>query len=79
MKLVLFDLGQTLEDHDVLLPGALQALEDISALRDRDGTPVLLGARVGLRRARPTVLRHHRKPRHPFVFRAGKRAGNAVR
>jgi hypothetical protein len=42
MKLVLFDLGQTLEDHDVLLPGALQALEDLSALRDRDGTPVLL-------------------------------------
>ena len=54
MKLVLFDLGQTLEDHDVLLPGALQALEDISALRDGDGEPVLLGARVGLRRARPT-------------------------
>jgi Peptidase family M28 len=42
MKLVLFDLGQTLESHDVLLPGALQALEDISALRDGDGNAVLL-------------------------------------
>src|SRR3954451_15933439 len=42
MKIVLFDLGQTLENHDALLPGALQALEDISALRDRDGKPVLL-------------------------------------
>src|SRR6478752_1712706 len=42
MKLVLFDLGQTLEDHDVLLPGALHALEDISALRDGDGKSVLL-------------------------------------
>lgn len=42
MKMVLFDLGQTLEDGDVLLPGARQALEDISALRDGDDEPVLL-------------------------------------
>ena len=43
MKLVLFDLGQTLESDDVLLPGALHALEDILALRDGDGNGVLLG------------------------------------
>lgn len=42
MKLVLFDLGSTLEDRDVLLPGALQLLQDISALCDDDGDPVLL-------------------------------------
>ena len=42
MRMVLFDLGQTLEDHDVLLPGALQALEDMSTWRDADGNPVLL-------------------------------------
>ncbi len=42
MKLVLFDLGQTLENRDVLLPGALQALQDISTLRDGDGDAVLL-------------------------------------
>ncbi|QRY54419.1 M20/M25/M40 family metallo-hydrolase [Mycolicibacterium septicum] len=43
MKLVLFDLGQTLEDGDVLLPGAFEALTDIAELRDGDGNPVLLG------------------------------------
>ncbi|WP_222262859.1 M20/M25/M40 family metallo-hydrolase [Modestobacter marinus] len=37
MKLVLFDLGKTLEDGDVLLPGARETLEAIHALRDRDG------------------------------------------
>jgi len=42
MRMVLFDLGQTLEDHDVPLPGALQALEDMSTWRDADGNPVLL-------------------------------------
>lgn len=42
MKLVLFDLGSTLEDRNVLLPGALQLLQDISALCDDDGDPVLL-------------------------------------
>ena len=42
MKLVLFDLGRTLEDHDVLLPGALRVLQDISALCDDNGDPVLL-------------------------------------
>ena len=42
MKMVLFDLGETLEDRDVLLPGALKALQEIPALRDGDGKPVLL-------------------------------------
>jgi FMN phosphatase YigB (HAD superfamily) len=42
MKLILFDLGKTLEDGDVLLPGARSALEQISAL-DRDGSAVHLG------------------------------------
>jgi Peptidase family M28 len=42
MKMVLFDLGETLESQGALLPGALQALEDISAMRDCDRKPVLL-------------------------------------
>jgi FMN phosphatase YigB (HAD superfamily) len=46
MKMVLFDLGQTLEDvvdsEDVLLPGAREALEAIRAMRDSNGeAPVL--------------------------------------
>ncbi|WP_138733367.1 M20/M25/M40 family metallo-hydrolase [Modestobacter excelsi] len=43
MKLVLFDLGQTLEDGDVLLPGALETLEAIDALRDGDRPAARLG------------------------------------
>jgi FMN phosphatase YigB (HAD superfamily) len=46
MKMVLFDLGQTLEDvvdrEDVLLPGARETLEAIRAMRDSNGeVPVL--------------------------------------
>ena len=43
MKIVLFDLGQTLEHNDVLLPGAVQTLEAIGNLRDMDGQPVAMG------------------------------------
>lgn len=43
MKLVLFDLGQTLEDGDGLVPGALTTLQRIAALRDDRGAPVQLG------------------------------------
>jgi FMN phosphatase YigB (HAD superfamily) len=46
MKMVLFDLGETLEDvvdgEDILLPGARQTLEAIRAMRDSNGeAPVL--------------------------------------
>src|SRR5829696_7416238 len=44
MKIVLFDLGNTLEDVEQggLLPGALETLEAIQAMRDADGNaPVL--------------------------------------
>jgi beta-phosphoglucomutase-like phosphatase (HAD superfamily) len=41
-KIVLFDLGDTLETGDELLPGALEMLEALSALRDSSGeTPAL--------------------------------------
>jgi hypothetical protein len=43
VRLVLFDLGQTLEDGDVLLPGARETLEAIQALRDGNGPAALLG------------------------------------
>ena len=43
MKIVLFDLGRTLEHNDVLLPGAVQTLEAIGNLRDMDGQPVAMG------------------------------------
>ena len=42
MKLVLFDLGDTLEHQDVLLPGAMEALQTVSNLKDSAGQPVLL-------------------------------------
>lgn len=43
MKMALFDLGDTLEREDVLLPGARQVLDDIAQLRDDSGDPVILG------------------------------------
>jgi FMN phosphatase YigB (HAD superfamily) len=44
MKIVLFDLGNTLEDQNQggLLPGAIQTLEAIQAMRGSDGqSPIL--------------------------------------
>jgi Peptidase family M28 len=43
MRLVLFDLGNTLEANDVLLPGAVETLAAIAAMADADGEAVLLG------------------------------------
>jgi hypothetical protein len=43
VRLILFDLGRTLEDGDVLLPGALETLEAITALRAGDRPGALLG------------------------------------
>jgi FMN phosphatase YigB (HAD superfamily) len=42
MKVVLFDLGKTLEDGDVLLPGARETLQAIQAMRDSDGEAAVL-------------------------------------
>jgi hypothetical protein len=42
MKVVLFDLGKTLEDGDVLLPGAREILQAIQAMRDFNGEAVVL-------------------------------------
>jgi FMN phosphatase YigB (HAD superfamily) len=42
MKVVLFDLGKTLEDQDVLLPGARETLQTIQAMRDPSGETVAL-------------------------------------
>lgn len=41
--MVLFDLGKTLEDGNVLLPGAVETLEGVAALRIGDRPAVLLG------------------------------------
>ncbi len=43
MKIVLFDLGKTLELNDVLLPGAKDALRAIQQLKDSSGRPPQLG------------------------------------
>ena len=40
--MVLFDLGKTLEDQDVLLPGARQTLQAIQEMRDHSGEAVAL-------------------------------------
>jgi len=45
VKLVLFDLGNTLEENDVPLPGAREMLEATAALRDQSGQPAV---RLGL-------------------------------
>lgn len=42
MKMVLFDLGNTLESQDVLLPGARETLQAIEAMRDHDGNAIAL-------------------------------------
>ncbi|MCI0563973.1 MAG: hypothetical protein MN733_36320, partial [Nitrososphaera sp.] len=42
MRIVFFDLGQTLEDQGTLLPGARETLSAIKAMRDPNGeAPVL--------------------------------------
>jgi FMN phosphatase YigB (HAD superfamily) len=42
MKVVLFDLGKTLEDQDVLLPGARETLQAIQEMQDHSGEAVAL-------------------------------------
>ena len=43
MKVILFDLGRTLEDQDVLLPGATEMLEAVRGLVDADGAALQIG------------------------------------
>ena len=45
MKIVLFDLGNTLmnEDEDILLPGATETLSSIQQMKDINNQPVILG------------------------------------
>ena len=43
MKVVLFDLGDTLEHQDTLLPGAVETLTSISRIRDEDHQSVTMG------------------------------------
>ncbi len=42
MKVILFDLGKTLEDRDVLLLGARETLQAIQAMRDYNGEAAVL-------------------------------------
>src|SRR5262245_16577611 len=43
MKIILFDLGDTLEQNDILLPGALDMLQAVQQLQDPNGRPPVLG------------------------------------
>ncbi len=43
MKIVFFDLGDTLESDEALLPGALETLREIQELRSSGGEPAVLG------------------------------------
>jgi FMN phosphatase YigB (HAD superfamily) len=43
MKVILFDLGDTLEHNGVLLPGAIETLTAISQLRDAEQQPPGMG------------------------------------
>ena len=79
MKIVLFDLGRTLEHNDVLLPGAVQTLEAIGNLRDMDGSRWRWGwCRTSTcHKLRPTCQPSGSRTRdpgaagHPPVLRAG--------
>jgi FMN phosphatase YigB (HAD superfamily) len=42
MKIILFDLGQTLEDHGVLIPGAVDMLSAIMDIRDSNKEPPVI-------------------------------------
>jgi FMN phosphatase YigB (HAD superfamily) len=42
MRIVLFDLGDTLEHEDALLPGAEQTLKEVLKLRDNRDRPVAI-------------------------------------
>jgi|SRR3954466_7586351 len=42
MKIVLFDLGDTLEHNDTLLPGAFETLSNIKKINDDQNQPVIL-------------------------------------
>src|SRR4029078_12125915 len=42
MKIVLFDLGDTLEHNDRLLPGAMDTLSQIQKINDNQNKPVIL-------------------------------------
>jgi FMN phosphatase YigB (HAD superfamily) len=42
MKIVLFDLGDTLEHNDKLLPGAFETLSNIKKINDNQNQPVIL-------------------------------------
>ena len=42
MKIILFDLGDTLEHNDVLLPGATETLSEIETIKDDQNQPVVL-------------------------------------
>lgn len=42
MKIILFDLGKTLEDQDVLLPGARETLQAIQSMWDSSGETVVM-------------------------------------
>ena len=43
MRIVLFDLGETLEHNDVLLPGAEETLQAIGKMRDQNSLAPWLG------------------------------------
>lgn len=43
MKIVLFDLGDTLEHKDTLLPGATETLSSIQNMKDSSDQPFVLG------------------------------------
>ena len=79
MKLVLFDLGSTLEDRGVLLPGALQLLQDISVLCDDDGDPVLLALGSDFDAPAEKYYDIIEKLGIRSFFRTGHRARHAVR
>lgn len=75
MPLVLFDLGNTLEVDDVLLPGAAETLAQIADSTDSDGRKVLLGLISDFTMAeKPTQIPTIQANYYDIITRLGIRA-----
>lgn len=72
MRAILFDLGNTLEDHETLRPGALETLTAIRAMRDAEGhAPVLALVSDWYDAATPTELKKRQKQYAQLLTKLG--------
>jgi FMN phosphatase YigB (HAD superfamily) len=75
MKVILFDLGNTLEDQErgILLPGAMRTLTQTRALRDSGGQAPALVSDFGETNATPAQIRASQDEYYAILDRHGIR------